>query len=77
MQVNVILFGRLTDVTGSNTIAVQDVQDTDQLLHRLKERYPALAGLPYIVAVDKQIILANTRLTDNSTVALLPPYSGG
>jgi molybdopterin synthase sulfur carrier subunit len=77
MQVNVMLFGRLADITGSRQVAVQNVQDTNQLLQQLKNNYPALGNLPYLVAVDEQVISDNTMLTDGSVVALLPPYSGG
>jgi sulfur-carrier protein len=77
MQVNVMLFGRLADVTGSRQVAVQNVQDTNQLLQQLKNKYPALGDLPYLVAVDEQVISDNTMLADGSAVALLPPYSGG
>jgi molybdopterin synthase sulfur carrier subunit len=77
MQVNVMLFGKLADVTGSRQVAVQNVQDTNQLLQQLKNNYPALGNLPYLVAVDEQLISDNTMLTDGSVVALLPPYSGG
>jgi molybdopterin synthase sulfur carrier subunit len=38
---------------------------------------PALAGMKYIIAVDKQVIIKNTILNNNSVVALLPPFSGG
>jgi molybdopterin converting factor small subunit len=77
MQVNIVIFGNLTDITGSNSIPINDVKDTTQLLQELHHRYPALAAAKYIVAVDKQVINTNTLLQHNSTVALLPPFSGG
>lgn len=77
MQVNIIIFGNLTDITGSSTITVHDMADTKQLLEELHHRYPALAVAKYVVAVDKQVINTNTLLQHNSTVALLPPFSGG
>ena len=77
MQVNIILFGRLTDITGSNKFVVKDVKDTNELVIQLQQLYPAFKTAPYILAVEKQIINSNTALADNNTVALLPPYSGG
>jgi sulfur-carrier protein len=77
MPVNVIVFGQLTDIMGNRPLTVDDVADTSQLIQRLNERYPALVGAPYIVAVDKRIVNGNTALTDNNTVALLPPFAGG
>jgi molybdopterin converting factor small subunit len=31
----------------------------------------------YVIAVDKKVANENTTLTENSIVALLPPFSGG
>ena len=77
MQVNVIIFGQLTDITGSNTITINGVEDTDKLIRQLHVSYPALADFPYLIAVEKEIVSSNTLLNDNCTVALLPPYAGG
>ena len=77
MPVKIITFGRLKDITGSGDILFDKVTDTAELIEQLHQRFPALANAPYIVAVDKQIISANTILSGENTVALLPPYSGG
>jgi sulfur-carrier protein len=77
MQVQIILFGQLTDIVGNDKMLLQDVQDTDELVQSVNKLYPAMAGIKYIVAVDKQTILANTILNETSSVALLPAFSGG
>ena len=77
MQVNITLFGRLTDITGSSTIALHDVADTDELVQQLQQQYPGFKHAPYIIAVNKDIINGNTILKDDCMVALLPPFSGG
>jgi molybdopterin converting factor small subunit len=77
MKVNIILFGQLTDITGSDSFAIEDIVDTNSLVIALQKNYPALINAKYLIAVDKKIIETNTLLTDNSTVALLPPFSGG
>lgn len=76
MQVNIIIFGQLTEITG-HSILVDNITDTDSLVKELNKLYPALADKKYAVAVDKKIIIANTVLTGDSMVALLPPFSGG
>jgi len=76
MQINVIIFGQLTEITG-NTLLLNNIEDTDSLIRELNGLYPALASKKYVVAVDKQVINQNTILKGNSTVALLPPFSGG
>jgi molybdopterin converting factor small subunit len=77
MKVNILLFGQLTDITRTDTIVLEDVKDTDNLVMALHAQYPELANTKYLIAVDKKVISANTPLTDNCPVALLPPFSGG
>jgi molybdopterin converting factor small subunit len=76
MSVKIILFGKLADIAG-NSVSLDDVADTDSLVIALHKNYPALANAKYVIAVDKQIIKENTGVNNNSTVALLPPFSGG
>lgn len=76
MQVNIIIFGQLCDLLGENMI-LQDIADTNSLVIKLKEKFPKLADMKYVIAVDKRIVNVNTILNNNNTVALLPPFSGG
>lgn len=77
MQVKILLFGHLAELTGENSIVVDNINDTDQLVQWVQKRYPQLAGVPFAVAVEMNFITENTELQDNNTIALLPPYSGG
>jgi len=77
MQVAILIFGQLADITGSHTITVSHVADTDQLIQQLYTLYPAIKEIPFAMAVNRQVITGNTILTDQSTIALLPPFSGG
>ena len=76
MRVDVLFFGKLVEIAGAS-LTMDNVKTTDELLEQLRLQYPALAAEKYIIAVDKKTISANTSLTDNCTVALLPPFSGG
>ena len=76
MSLKIIMFGRLADIAG-NTIAIDDVKDTDALVNELNKKYPALSNARYVIAVNKQIIKEKTVLDNSSVVALLPPFSGG
>ena len=77
MQVEIVLFGQLTDIAGNNTIVVNDVSDTNELEQVVNKLYPAMAGIKYVIAVDKKAIRENTTLHKLASVALLPPFSGG
>jgi sulfur-carrier protein len=76
MSLHVILFGRLADIAGAS-VFVNTVGDTDSLIDALHKTYPALAESKYVIAVDKRIITSNTLLSEDSVIALLPPFSGG
>jgi len=76
MPLNIIIFGQLTDITG-RSLSLDNITDTDNLVRQLNKLYPALADKKYVIAVDKQVVTTNTVLTNNNTVALLPPFSGG
>jgi len=76
MPINVIIFGKLTDIAGGS-LALENITDTNSLVEELLNLYPALADTKYAIAVDKKVVYENTTLTENSIVALLPPFSGG
>lgn len=77
MAVKVILFGQLVDITGEDTLQMEGVSDTETLQRILHAKYPSLSGRSYRIAVEKKLVTENTSLNDNSSVALLPPFSGG
>ena len=77
MSITILVFGQLTEITGAQQFVVNDVADTDALVIQLNKHYPALAGSKYMMAVNKELVTANTALRDNATVAFLPPFSGG
>jgi molybdopterin synthase sulfur carrier subunit len=77
MELQITIFGQLTDITESSRISLPSVSNTDELLAALKQQYPALGTAKFVVAVDKKIIQGNTEITANSSIALLPPFSGG
>jgi sulfur-carrier protein len=77
MKINILAFGQVAGITGNNVVLEESVSDTEGLKYALHKRYPALGELKYAIAVDKKMIHENVDLSDNATVALLPPFSGG
>ena len=77
MKVNLLPFGRITDMISTNPVIDEAIVDTDGLITLLRKLYPALAESKFLIAVDRKVINENTLLHDNCTVALLPPFSGG
>lgn len=76
MHVNITSFGQLADITGNN-IRLENIKNTNELMAVLIETYPALKNISFVIAVNKKLITANTDLFTTSSVALLPPFSGG
>lgn len=77
MAINVLFFGQLTDIVGSPSLILENIEDTQQLQQHLIERFPGLQHVTYAMAIDRQIIQSNTPVLESQTVALLPPFSGG
>ncbi|HKP31784.1 MAG TPA: MoaD/ThiS family protein [Chitinophagaceae bacterium] len=77
MKVNVLIFGQLKEITNTGALVVEDVSDTDQLISQMKNKYPQLSDSKFVISVDKKIVNQNVELNGGSTIALLPPFSGG
>lgn len=77
MKVNVLFFGILTDLVGSNSKEVEDVENIRQLKSWLWKNYPKTKDMDFQVAINQNIIDGKVELKDGDEVALLPPFAGG
>ena len=77
MKVSVIFFGQLTDITKTASLDVRGIKDTNSLVQQLYEQFPGLRSAKFIIAVNNERIIDNSTLTEDSTIALMPPFSGG
>lgn len=77
MQINIIIFGQLTDITGTGNLMLTGVIDTNTLVAELNRKYPGLENVKYVIAVDKKVITENSIINEHNTIALMPPFSGG
>ena len=77
MEVQIIIFGQLTDIFRAAELRFRNAADTNELINELNKKYPGLAEAKYTIAVNKRTITGNTVLQDGSIVALMPPFSGG
>jgi molybdopterin converting factor small subunit len=76
MAVKIQLFGQLKQIAGTAELTT-DAADTDELVKEMIIRFPKLENLPYLIAVNRNIVQGNTPITEGEELALLPPYSGG
>ena len=52
-------------------MTVKSMRDT------LAERWPALEGKTYLVAINQKMASDDDLISDDAEVALMPPFSGG
>lgn len=77
MEIQLLAFGQIAEITGKSTWEMDGIKDTNELIKKLEELFPVLDKTNYSIAVNKKIIQENTTINENDTIALLPPFSGG
>ena len=77
MEINLLAFGQIAEITGKSAWKISGVKDTNSLIKKLEEEFPALVKMKYSIAVNKKVIQETTTIYENDTIALLPPFSGG
>ena len=75
-KVEVLFFGYLRD-RARRTEMIVSAADTDELRSRLEEKFTALQGLNYMVAVNQTVEPGKVALKNGDEVALMPPFAGG
>ncbi len=71
------VFGRLVEICKSDSIELESVQTVYQLKEYLENKFPALLNQKYLIAKNKKIISGNEEVSEDSELALMPPFSGG
>ena len=80
MQVQLMSFGALTDVTGSEVFGLEISQQAvtvAELKLILLARYPALEGKTFRIAVNERFVGDEFDVLTSDKIALMPPFSGG
>lgn len=76
-KVSIQFFGMLTELIGENSIVMENVNNTDELMDKLIVVYPKLANQSYILAINNTIVKSNMDIMNDCNVACMPPFSGG
>ena len=77
MEIKVLFFGVLAEVTGTNCKNYRDVKSISDLKLRISDDFPEVVHYSYIVSLNNEIINSNHALKDGDEVALMPPFAGG
>ena len=77
MQVEVIYFGMLAEITGctSEQLVISN-PDISGLKDALLDKYPDFKNTDFRIAQNKELVLDATLLTGQE-IAVLPPFAGG
>jgi sulfur-carrier protein len=77
MQVKVLLFGVLAEVTGTNCKHYSEVKSISDLNLRIQDEFPEIVHYNFRIALNNEIIDNDPELKNGDEVALLPPFAGG
>ncbi len=77
MQVKVLFFGVLAEVTGINHSYYREVKSLGDLNLRILDDYPEIMHYKFRISLNNMIIENDPVLKDGDEVALLPPFAGG
>ena len=66
----------LADIA-EETFDADDYASTGKIRQHLAELYPSISAIPYVIAVNDEIIHGDRALEPGDSVSLLPPFSGG
>jgi molybdopterin synthase sulfur carrier subunit len=77
MEVKVLFFGVLTEVTGTNCKHYFEVKSVDDLKLRIQDDFPEVVHYNFRISLNNEIINNDPKLNDGDEVALMPPFAGG
>jgi sulfur-carrier protein len=77
MEIKIISFGEITGFINHQKIEVDGIAGTYALKQYPENRFPVMKGIKYKLALNKNIVQQNTQITNQATIAIMPPFSGG
>jgi sulfur-carrier protein len=77
MEVKVLFFGVLAEVSGTSIKHYRDVKSISDLKLRIQDDFPEIVHYNFRVSVNSEITDNNLLLKSGDEVALMPPFAGG
>jgi molybdopterin converting factor small subunit len=77
MEVKVLFFGVLAEVSGTAVRHYQDVRSISDLKRRIQDDLPEIAHYNFRISVNSMITDDDVLLKSGDEIALLPPFAGG
>jgi molybdopterin converting factor small subunit len=77
MEVKVLFFGVLSEVTKTGMKHYRDVKTIAGLKQLIQDDFPEIFHYSYRISLNNELIDNDYPLKDGDEVALMPPFSGG
>jgi molybdopterin converting factor small subunit len=75
-EVKVLYFGAAQEVAGRTDEKFR-ADDTASLRSQIMAKYPAMARIPFRLALNKTMLKEESGLKESDIIAVLPPFQGG
>ncbi len=77
MEIQVLFFGVLAEITKTNFRHYSNIRSFDDLKLRIADEFPETVHYNYRISVNKELVSDHPVLKDGDEVAFLPPFAGG
>jgi sulfur-carrier protein len=77
VEIKVLFFGILSEVTGTGVKFYRDIKFLADLKIRINDDFPEISHYNFRVSVNSEITDNNVLLKTGDEVALMPPFAGG
>lgn len=77
MEVKVLFFGVLAEVTGTSLKHYRGVKSLADLKLRVEDDFPEVVHYNFVISLNNEIVNNDPFLKDGDEVAMMPPFSGG
>lgn len=77
MEVKVLFFGVLAEVSGTSIKHYHDVKSINDLRQRLQDDFPEIVHYNFRISLNSLITDDDLPLKSGDEIALMPPFAGG
>jgi len=77
MEIKVLFFGVLAEVTKTGFRHYRDISSFNDLKCRIQDEYPEIVHYNYVIALNNELINEDPVLKNGDEIALMPPFAGG
>ena len=77
MEIKVLFFGVLAEVTNTGFKHYRDIKSYNDLKLRIQDEFPEIVHYNYRIALNSELINEDPELKNEDEIAFLPPFAGG